>query len=541
MICRKCDKAFTDFNKYTFHLKFYHNVSDYYICPIVLFFDDLETGNPLGSHAGCNKIGAVYVSIASIPPEYSSRLENIFLAMLFHSADRNIFGNKALFNSLIKQLKYLNKHGIDININEATIKVKFSLAVIAGDNLGLHSILGFSESFSALSYCRFCHSTKDQCRTQMTCDDNTKRTVDQYKDDVIQKKGIRENCIWNEINDFHVYNNVYCDVMHDLCEGVHRYGMALIINSLITLKFFTLNQLNDRIKYFDFRVSNKPPLVSKNNLDKGAIMFSASEMLCLVRYFQFLVGDLVPDNDDIWQYYLCLLELTNVIMSQTFSNELLLFLKNLIFEHHERYISLFGGLKPKHHFLVHYPDIIKNIGPPILLSAFKYEAKHLDLKRVSNSINTQKNLPLSLAIKCQLKCCYRFQNKRGLPKVIQHGKVKGERLITELESEDMYGYVKWIVINGIKYMIGDCLLYDYEDAVTPTFCKISQILVAREDRYKFYFYCCYLNTNNFDNHFKSFIVDDTDTWELLKLNNCYSIIPKQVHTILGKSYINCIE
>ncbi|XP_074095813.1 uncharacterized protein LOC141525289 [Cotesia typhae] len=44
------------------------------ILPLIVFYDDLETGNPLGSHAGINKLGAVYTSIATVPPTMSSRI-----------------------------------------------------------------------------------------------------------------------------------------------------------------------------------------------------------------------------------------------------------------------------------------------------------------------------------------------------------------------------------------------------------------------------------------------------------------------------------
>lgn len=32
--------------------------------PLFVYYDDFESGNALGSHAGVNKFGAVYVSIA---------------------------------------------------------------------------------------------------------------------------------------------------------------------------------------------------------------------------------------------------------------------------------------------------------------------------------------------------------------------------------------------------------------------------------------------------------------------------------------------
>lgn len=37
----------------------YSDVSDYMILFLFLFYDDFEIGNPLGSHAGTNKIGVL--------------------------------------------------------------------------------------------------------------------------------------------------------------------------------------------------------------------------------------------------------------------------------------------------------------------------------------------------------------------------------------------------------------------------------------------------------------------------------------------------
>lgn len=55
------------------------------VFPLFVYFDDFESGNPLGSQAGKNKLGAVYVSIPCIPPEYASKLNHIYLALLFYS------------------------------------------------------------------------------------------------------------------------------------------------------------------------------------------------------------------------------------------------------------------------------------------------------------------------------------------------------------------------------------------------------------------------------------------------------------------------
>lgn len=67
------------------------------ILPLTIYYDDFESGNPLGSHAGNQKIGVVYATISTIPPKFSSRLENIILAHIFYTADKTMFGNEAIF------------------------------------------------------------------------------------------------------------------------------------------------------------------------------------------------------------------------------------------------------------------------------------------------------------------------------------------------------------------------------------------------------------------------------------------------------------
>ena len=57
---------------------------------------------------------------------------------------------------MIKELKFLKEEGITINYPSGVKRIYFDLALIVGDNLGLHSIFGLVESFSANKFCRFC-------------------------------------------------------------------------------------------------------------------------------------------------------------------------------------------------------------------------------------------------------------------------------------------------------------------------------------------------------------------------------------------------
>lgn len=83
------------------------------ILPLILYFDDLEIGNPLGSHAGYYKIGCLYYNIPTIPLKYNSRLENVFISTLFYSSDRCHYGNSVL-KHVINELKILENNGLYI-------------------------------------------------------------------------------------------------------------------------------------------------------------------------------------------------------------------------------------------------------------------------------------------------------------------------------------------------------------------------------------------------------------------------------------------
>ena len=53
------------------------------VLPFVLFYDEIECGNALGSHKGVNKSGAVYLSMQCFPLHYYSSSKSIYTCCLF--------------------------------------------------------------------------------------------------------------------------------------------------------------------------------------------------------------------------------------------------------------------------------------------------------------------------------------------------------------------------------------------------------------------------------------------------------------------------
>ncbi|XP_060855137.1 uncharacterized protein LOC132932792 [Metopolophium dirhodum] len=150
------------------------------VFPLFIFFDDFESGNALGSHSGIHKLGGVYVSVPCLPSYRSTVLSNIFLALIFHSSDRVEFGNRIIFQPLIDELNFLQETGIEISTPDYEGKLYFELGLILGDNLGLHSITGFTESFSSNFPCRICTVRKEHMWVQCYEDKSLLRHTEQY-------------------------------------------------------------------------------------------------------------------------------------------------------------------------------------------------------------------------------------------------------------------------------------------------------------------------------------------------------------------------
>lgn len=89
---------------------------DKILIPYLLFFDDAEINNPLGSHANIHSIGAVYYSFPLF--KNSSNLSNIFVAGFLKSSDVKKYGNDPCFYKLVDEINDIEKNGILIGQSE---------------------------------------------------------------------------------------------------------------------------------------------------------------------------------------------------------------------------------------------------------------------------------------------------------------------------------------------------------------------------------------------------------------------------------------
>lgn len=122
---------------------------------LILYQDAFEIVNPFGSAKKTHKVVDVYLSVANLPQRGQTLITS--LVSLCPENYLKQFGTAKVFSELLMDLNNLEEHGIIAG--EETIKE--ALLCIAGDNLGSHSIGGFTENLNTSQYfCRYCEITR---------------------------------------------------------------------------------------------------------------------------------------------------------------------------------------------------------------------------------------------------------------------------------------------------------------------------------------------------------------------------------------------
>ena len=347
---------------------------------IQLYFDDLETTNPLGSKTKVHKLGAVYFCLRNIPARFNSSLENIHLCLLFNSIDREVYGFNSIFKPLLEDLNILETRGVEVQIHGKNSLLHGTLCLFTADNLACHSVGGFFESFSANRFCHICLVHKQNAQHIFNDDLVELRNRDNYSQHV-------------ELN-----NPPLTGIKEDSC--------------LNSLNFF----LNSRIAGFDYGLNNmksKPSAIIHLRTSENPIRQNASQMWCLLLFLPFLIGDFIDEGNKHWQLFILLRQICDIIFAPVATKGLAMLLKQLVIDHHTLFKSLYDRpLIPKHHFMTHYWRMVY-FGPLGKLWCMRFEGKHAPLKRQAQVVCNFINISKTLAFKHQVQAMFNW--KLGSP------------------------------------------------------------------------------------------------------------------------------
>lgn len=130
------------------------------VFPLSFYSDEFEINDTLSSHNKKHTICGLYYQCLVTPEQFASKLCNIFVAGFIKKNYLKTVGFNAMIEKVIQKFKQVEVEGVLLRVQNQDILVRFPLLLVQGDNLGMHSMLMFSGSFTANYFCRFCKRHK---------------------------------------------------------------------------------------------------------------------------------------------------------------------------------------------------------------------------------------------------------------------------------------------------------------------------------------------------------------------------------------------
>ena len=97
-----------------------------------------------------------------------------------------------------------------------------------------------------------------QLRTRETHKQHCEQLQGPLHDHVTTTYGLQNDSILNSSKFFHVVDGLVPDIMHDILEGSLQYEVKELLKHFIqTEKYFTLDQLNNKINEFPYVLTDK--------------------------------------------------------------------------------------------------------------------------------------------------------------------------------------------------------------------------------------------------------------------------------------------
>ena len=453
------------------------------------------------------------------------------------------YGFQLILKKLVDDLKVLESDGIIIEVDGLMHKFFGSISSLVADNLASHEIGGFTTSFSAFRRCRFCNATSDNIQLFFNEKNFQLRTVESYDSQALQVEdnphlssvyGIKSNSILNQLQYFHVCWSSPSDIAHDLYEGVCLDLLKVVIEHCLVQKYFSLEFLNNSIKNFSYRgrdKSNKPaPVIS---ISKYCITIKETAAQChnLVRLLPYFVGKFIPGSDEYWNCFIMFANVLDYILAPALHHGHIRHMEDLISDFLMAYKALNDTIhiKPKGHFLIHYPTQYKLFGPLIHYSTLRFESKHSNLKNVFSNCKNFRNPCLTIATRHQqlqylhhtekdflLEDYHEFCQKYSSVQVSSLDSKLSKQIISVNNSEYINMY-KSVRSCGISYEKGDVLLYGYEE--NYQFGLIEEITFISCEVYFILKEC---DVVEFDNHMHGYILSVSDNYLLINRKKLYS-------------------
>ncbi|CAI6371526.1 unnamed protein product [Macrosiphum euphorbiae] len=206
-------------------------------------------------------------------------------------------------------------------------------------------------------------------------------------------------------------------------------------------------------------------------------------------------------------------KVVDIVLSTSLEENSCFLLETLIGEMNELYIKYSKNtLKPKFHFLTHYPLIIRKFGPVVHFWSMRYEAKHRISKISARSSFNRRNICKTLAIKHQLQLNDIFTKFLlcnnlviGPSKILHCSKYNLIKSELNLSTEETLIRISWAELKGTRYKVNSILTRDLDDDNPQFVYSVKNIYMYGSEN--IIFECNLLNTVGFNEHLHAFEIE----------------------------------
>lgn len=207
-------------------------------------------------------------------------------------------------------------------------------------------------------------------------------------------KGVKSYCALKELQYFHMVQNKNVDLMHDVPEGLVPYFLANFFKYCSGNKIAYNFNVQKMCRDFNYGFLFKRKLPSLIKLTSSHLNQNAIQLYTVMIHLPFIFKDFRSELNEVIE---CIS--TTIYESDVVQLELLIghFLRS--------YQEFFNThLAPKFHFLTHYANTIREMGPVIFTWMMRFEAKHKVLPSFEKS-ECFKNIALTIAEGHQIMMC----------------------------------------------------------------------------------------------------------------------------------------
>lgn len=360
------------------------------------------------------------------------------------------------------------------------------------DNLGGNVSLGYSGGFNATYYCRTCELSRDECRLTTEDDLRKYRTKENYavaldmietshEVDLQETKGIVCYCALNDLKYFHIMDNLNADIMHDLAEGSFPFLIKNVFKFCIDNNFFSsLKELRNHALFYDYGNLNSRNIPSAICYERSNLGQNASQLKCLLHHLPYILYKFKNDEKltAVWVCVESMLQIAQIVYDSNITENDVKRLEKAVSIHLKSMIQCFDGVRllPKHHFMIHYANTIRAVGPIVHMSTMRFEMQHKTFttyaKRSNNFVNVSKSLASNLQSSILLTDPYQCDYTHGKSRERKNFNGNHQNILQNtFENLGQIFVTKWLHINSNYYRSGLML----KDSDT-SFYQIDEIL-----------------------------------------------------------------